>query len=66
MCTLFQLPSYGTNPSDPSANSIPFRKSDDDDEVKRKETIGNSIDGAIVESIPGNALSAEDSDPKAR
>ena len=37
-----------------------------EEEVKRKEVIGNRIDGAIVESIPGNALSAEDSDPQTR
>ena len=33
----------------------------DDGERRRQET---ALDGAIVESIPGNALSAEDSDPQ--
>ena len=35
-------------------------------EVKRKEVIGNSIDGAIVESILGNAPTAEETDPQTR
>ena len=33
----------------------------DDGEKRRQET---RLGGAIVESIPGNALSAEDSDPQ--
>ncbi len=49
----FALPGFGKEP-------------DKNDEVKRKEIIGNNIDGAIVESIPGNALSAEDSDPETK
>lgn len=37
------------------------------EDVKRKETvINNNIDGAIVESIPGNALTAEDTDPETK
>ncbi len=39
---------------------------DDKESIKRKEVIGNRIDGAIVESIPGSALSAEDADPQTR
>ena len=46
------------NPSNsPSIGSAPI----DDGEKRRQET---ALDGAIVESIPGNALSAEDSDPQ--
>ena len=35
-------------------------------DAKRKEVIGNSIDGAIVESILGNAPTAEETDPQTR
>ena len=46
------------NPSNsPSIGSAPI----EDGEKRRQET---ALDGAIVESIPGNALSAEDSDPQ--
>ena len=37
-----------------------------DDEVKRKEVINNNINGAIVESIPGNKLTAEELDPETK
>ena len=37
-----------------------------DDEVKRKEVINTSINGAIVESIPGNKLTAEELDPETK
>jgi hypothetical protein len=53
---------------------IPFVKKNEDklkqngevDEARRKEVIGNSIDGAIVESIPANELTAEDTDPQTK
>ncbi|XP_059094524.1 uncharacterized protein LOC131889443 [Tigriopus californicus] len=55
------LPSIGQKPG----NSFkPDKIIDNDDGIKRKEILGNNIDGAIVESIPGKALSAEDSDPE--
>ena len=37
-----------------------------DDEGKRKEVINTSINGAIVESIPGNKLTAEELDPETK
>jgi hypothetical protein len=37
-----------------------------EDEVKRKEVINNNINGAIVESIPGNKLTAEELDPETK
>jgi hypothetical protein len=41
-------------------------ENDDEDEVKRKEVINNNINGAIVESIPGNKLTAEELDPETK
>lgn len=51
----------------PTFGKRPYIKADDNEEVKRKETVvGDSINPAIVEGIPGNALSAEDTDPETR
>ena len=37
-----------------------------DGERRREEVVGDALDGAIVESVPGSILSAEDSDPQTR
>jgi hypothetical protein len=51
----------------PAFGKRPYVKNDkNEDEAKRKETLNVGINPAIVEGIPGNALSAEDSDPETR
>ena len=55
---IFQATDGRDSPSNsPSIGNAPI----EDGEKRRQET---ALDGAIVESIPGNALSAEDSDPQ--
>ena len=56
--TISQATDGRDSPSNsPSIGNAPI----EDGEKRRQET---ALDGAIVESIPGNALSAEDSDPQ--
>ncbi len=53
------LPTFGKRPY--------VKESDELEDVRRKETVvGDKINPAIVEGIPGNALSAEDTDPETR
>ena len=61
---------YGQTDKPTTKSSLVDHVDDDEvegeDEVKRKEVINNNINGAIVESIPGNKLTAEELDPETK